>query len=112
MLPSPVRCLDRHGPGGRSRHRFEISRRHARIEAGVLVGHRHRQCDRDFRLDEAEFASGDGNAGLTACVDAIKACRLGGRTDRDPQIDVAQVAVRPFELENSRCRHGAVGSLR
>jgi hypothetical protein len=94
---------DRSGSGGRCRcciRQIKISGRHSRIKAGVLVRHRHRQCDRDFRLNETEFASGDGNSGLTARIYAVKACGLGSRTDRDPQIDVAQIALRPLEFED------------
>ena len=70
--------------------------------------HCHRQCDRDLRLNEPKLARGDGNAGLTTRIDAIKARRLGGRTDRNPQVDVAQIALRPFEFEYLAPDFGAV----
>lgn len=103
MVPAPVRCLEGRGSGGCCRcclRLIKIGSWHSGIEAGVLVGHRHRQCDRDLRLNKTQLAGGDGNAGLTPRIDSIKAGRLGGRTDRDPQVDVAQIALRAFELEN------------
>ena len=117
MMPAPVRRLERRGSGRRRRccvRLIKIGSRHSRVKAGVFVGHRHRQRDRDFRLDETKFEGGDGNAGLTAGIDAIKARRLGGRTVRYPQVDVAKIALRPLELENlaigAECRVASVNS--
>ena len=81
MMPAPVCCLEggRSGLGCRCRIRqIKICDRHSRIKAGVLMGHCHRQCDRDLRLNETELAGCDGNASLTPRIDAIKASRLGG----------------------------------
>jgi hypothetical protein len=35
------------------------------------VGHCHRQCDRDFRLNETELACGDSNSGLTTRIHVV-----------------------------------------
>ena len=56
----------------------------------------------------AELAGRDGDAGLAAAVDRVDRRGLGRRADGDAEVDVAQVAGGPGELELGASRRADV----
>ena len=77
------------GAEGRSRVSKSTSMRRSKPTAlWVKDGEK---ADGDVGTDDAELASGDGDAGLAAAVDGVDRSGLGRRADGDAEVDVAQV---------------------
>ena len=87
-----ARDADGESAGARLRvEGVEVDVGHAAVEPKGLVGDRQGEGDRHVGLDVAEFACGDGDAGLAAAVDGVDGGGACGGADGDAEVDVAQV---------------------
>ncbi|MDP9426059.1 MAG: hypothetical protein M3P37_08480, partial [Actinomycetota bacterium] len=63
------------------------------------MGQRERQGHGHVGPDDPQLASGHRDARLAPAVNRVEGGGLGRRAHGDAEVDVAQVAVRPGELE-------------
>src|SRR5215211_3217192 len=88
--------------GRRQVEGVEVDFGESAVESDGFVREGEGERDGDIGADDAELAGRDGDARLAAAVDGVDGGGLGGRADGDTEVDVAQVALGPCELEFGR----------
>src|SRR5207247_10689742 len=69
--------------GSRGWQSLEIDLRNLLVEENALVGHTHRKCDREVRVNDSKVPRRGGDSGLTTGVNVVHAPQLRLASDRN-----------------------------
>src|SRR5881296_1762091 len=84
--------------GSLGRQSLEIHLRNLLVEENALVGHTHRKCDREVRVNDSKVPRRGGDSGLTTGVNVVHARKFRRGAYCNPEVDATKLANRSEEF--------------
>src|SRR5256886_17316683 len=84
--------------GSLGRQSLEIDLRNLLVEENALVGHTHRKCDREVRVNDSKVPRRGGDSGLTTGVNVVHARKFRRGSYCYTEVDATKLANGPEEF--------------